>query len=259
MKGVADDPCFRGPADVAQAPAVAPKPEGAIRFATFNASLNRAKPRGLIADLAKPDNVQAANVAEILQRVRPDILLINEFDYDRSPIGDAQLGAGYPVASLEFQFNYLKIPHNGAEAIEFEYYYQPSVNTGVPSGADLDNNGKAVITPGSPGYGDDAFGYGMFPGQYGMIIYSKYPIASEDIREFKMILWKDMPKALLPTKPDGSPWYSPEALEGSAALIQEPLGHPYQSRRQSHPPARESSDTAGIRRPRASQRQAQPR
>lgn len=50
------------------------------RFATFNASLNRNTTGQLIADLSSPGNAQAATVAEIIQRVRPDVLLINEFD-----------------------------------------------------------------------------------------------------------------------------------------------------------------------------------
>jgi hypothetical protein len=54
---------------------------GGVRFATFNASLNRLEAGQLIADLSTPDNVQARTVAEIIQRTRPDILLINEFDF----------------------------------------------------------------------------------------------------------------------------------------------------------------------------------
>src|SRR5215207_5925419 len=52
------------------------------RFATFNASLNRAVEGELVADLSTPDDTQAQAVAEVIQRVRPDVLLINEFDFD---------------------------------------------------------------------------------------------------------------------------------------------------------------------------------
>jgi hypothetical protein len=52
------------------------------RFATFNASLNRVAEGELVADLSTPDDVQAQAVAEVIQRVRPDVLLINEFDFD---------------------------------------------------------------------------------------------------------------------------------------------------------------------------------
>src|SRR5262249_40052182 len=79
----------------------APAPGGAdagdqVRFATFNASLNRGTAGMLRADLSYPDNAQARTIAEIVQRTRPDVLLINDFDFD-------------PVAAELFQTNYLSI------------------------------------------------------------------------------------------------------------------------------------------------------
>ena len=52
-----------------------------VRFATFNASLNRGSAGQALADLSSPGNDQADAVAEIIQRVRPHVLLINEFDF----------------------------------------------------------------------------------------------------------------------------------------------------------------------------------
>src|SRR4051794_20834072 len=75
-----------------------PRPGRAVRFATFNASLNREKAGDLARDLAAPGNAQARNVAEIIQRTRPDVLLINEFDHD--PDGRA---------AVLFQDNYLSV------------------------------------------------------------------------------------------------------------------------------------------------------
>jgi hypothetical protein len=173
------------------------EPDG-VRFATFNASLNRNASGALVADLATPDNQQARNVAETIQRVRPDVLLINEFDFDES--GDA--------ARL-FQDNYLSQPQNGAEPIHYPYVYVAPSNTGIPSGFDLDNNG----TVGGP---NDAFGFGFFAGQFGMVIYSRYPIQSSQVRTFQNFLWKDMPGARLPDDPatvDPADWYSPDELE----------------------------------------------
>jgi hypothetical protein len=79
----------------------------------------------------------------------------------------------------------------------------------VPSGFDLNNNGVVAG-------GDDAFGFGLFPGQYGMVVYSKYPIATDDVRTFQHFLWKDMPGALLPddpATPATADWYSPAELD----------------------------------------------
>jgi len=176
-----------------------------IRFATFNASLNRNSEGQLITDLSTPNNTQAQTVAEIIQRNNPDVLLVNEFDFD----------AGGEAAQL-FQDNYLSVSHNGANPIEYPYFYVAPSNTGIASGFDLNNNATVVTTPGAPGYGDDALGFGNFPGQFGMVIYSKYPIDIENVRTFQNFLWQDMPGALLPdnlSTPEANDWYSPEELE----------------------------------------------
>jgi 3-phytase len=179
----------------AQDPKGAPTP---VRFATFNASLNRFNAGDLVNELSSPGSPQPDVIAEIIQRTRPDVLLINEFDYD-----EGGLAAQY------FQENYLSVPHGDAQPIEYPYYFVAPSNTGIPSGFDLNNNG--VI--GGP---DDAFGFGFFPGQYGMVVYSMFPIDYENIRTFQMFLWKDMPGALLPddpATPEPADWYSPEELE----------------------------------------------
>lgn len=184
------------------ASAVDPPAPWATRVAAFNASLNRDRAGQLVADLSTPDDPQARNVAEIIQRVRPDILLLNEFDYDADQRGVTLFAA-----------NYLARPQNGAEPIRYPYAYTGPVNTGVPSGADLDGDGTVAREPGGRAYGNDALGYGVFPGQYGMVIYSRYPIDVNAIRRFGDLRWRDQPGALLPTKPDGSPFYRPEALD----------------------------------------------
>jgi hypothetical protein len=168
-----------------------------VRFATFNASLNRAAEGQLIADLSTPGNLQAQNAAETIQRVRPDVLLINEFDFDAR--GEA--------ARL-FQRNYLSVGHNGAAPIHYPFRFVAPSNTGIPSGFDLDNDG----TVGGP---NDAFGFGAYPGQFGMTVYSRYPILRRHVRTFQHFLWKDMPGALLPddpATPAPADWYSPEEL-----------------------------------------------
>lgn len=196
--------------------AIAGAPQSAIaadlRFATFNASLNRATEGQLLTDLSSPNNIQAKTVAEIIQRVNPDVLLINEFDFD--PNGTA--------ASL-FQENYLSVgqnvsgsPDGTAAPVYYPYFYVAPSNTGIASGFDLDNNGTVVNTPNTPGYGNDALGFGDFPGQYGMVLYSKYAIVENSIRTFQNFLWQDMPGALLPDNPATpapSDWYSAQELE----------------------------------------------
>ncbi len=169
-----------------------------IRFATFNASLNRNEEGQLIDDLSTPANEQARNVAEIIQRTNPDVVLINEFDFEPND-----------TAAKLFRENYLEVSQNGANPIEFPYVHVDPSNTGIPAGFDLDNDGSV----GGP---NDAFGFGFFPGQFGMALYSKYPIDTANIRTFQDFLWKDMPGALLPddpATPEPNDWYSPEELE----------------------------------------------
>jgi 3-phytase/alkaline phosphatase D len=169
-----------------------------IRVATFNSFLNRNSEGELIADLSTEDDAQAQAVAEIIQRVDPDVILINEFDYD---------AAGEGIAN--FQANYLGISQNGAEPIQFDYVFNAPSNTGVPSGVDLDNDGNVG------GLGDN-FGFGFFPGQFGMVVLSKLPIDEENVRTFQNFLWADIPGALLPDDPatsEPADFYSPEALE----------------------------------------------
>lgn len=198
--GAGGTPAYAGPPT--QAEAGPPRHERdrspAVRFSSFNASLNRSSAGELVADLSTPGDAQAANVAEIIQRVRPEVLLVNEFDYD--PRGEAL---------ALFQDNYLSVAHNGAEPITYPYRYSAPSNTGIPSGFDLNNDGRV----GGP---DDAFGFGFFPGQYGMAVYSQHPIATDAVRTFQHFLWKDMPGALLPDDPDTpepADWYTPEELE----------------------------------------------
>ncbi len=176
-----------------------------IRFASFNASLNRNTEGELIEDLSTPGNEQAQAIAEIIQRTNPDVVLINEFDFDEDG-----------TAAQLFRENYLAVGQNGVDPVDYPYFYIAPSNTGIASGFDLDNNGEVVTTPGAPGYGNDAFGFGNFPGQFGMIVYSKHPIDTENVRTFQNFLWKDMPGALLPddpTTPEPEDWYSPEELE----------------------------------------------
>ena len=172
--------------------------QDSVRFATFNASLNRFNAGDLAAELSAPGSAQPDMIAEIIQRVRPDVLLINEFDFDA--VG---------VSAQEFQDNYLSVAHGDADPINYPHHFVAPSNTGIPSGFDLDNNGSV----GGP---NDAFGFGFFPGQFGMAVYSMFPIDIEAIRTFQLFLWKDMPGALLPDDPDipgPADWYSPTELD----------------------------------------------
>ncbi len=176
-------------APVSPAPADAPPPPVSVRFATWNTSLFDPVAGGLVARLERGDEA-AKSIAALLQRQRPDVVLLNEFDYD----------AGQRAAEL-FQRRYLEVPQAGQAPIRYDYRYLAPVNTGEPSGLDLDNDGR---TDGP----NDAWGYGTHPGQYGMLVLSRFPIDALAVRSFRHFLWKDLPDARRPLHPDGTPWHA---------------------------------------------------
>jgi endonuclease/exonuclease/phosphatase family metal-dependent hydrolase len=174
-----------------------------LTVATFNVSMEAENyvERGegdtqvLIERLASGDEPQIRNIARIIQTVRPDIILLNEFDYIENE--DEGVAA--------FVRNYLNVSQGGAEAIDYEHYFYAPVNTGRPSAYDLDRDGKAS------GKAGDAWGFGMYPGQYGMVILSRYPIERDAVRTFLDFKWKDMPQHLQISDEDGNPWYAADA------------------------------------------------
>ena len=92
--------------------------------------------------------------------------------------------------------------------ISYPYVYVAPSNTGIPSGFDLDRDGKLD----SPG---DALGFGNFPGQYAFVLLSQFELEREKIRTFQKFLWRDLPGALLPDHPDRlgqGDWYSKDEL-----------------------------------------------
>ena len=164
--------------------------DNSIRFATYNIAMGLQSEGELYERLQSKDDEDLKRVAAVIQQVRPDVLLLNEFD-------------SYELDStLLFINNYLDIPQFENEAISYAHSLNGVVNTGRDSGLDLNNNGK-LQEP------QDAWGYGIFPGQYGMVVLSRYPLKLE--RSFRFFKWSDMPKASVPTGPDGTPWY-PEAV-----------------------------------------------
>lgn len=180
-------------------------PNSMVRFATFNLSfdrtaagmltgelaLTRTEQDALLARLAdgnlngaektKALNVQQIrNVAEIIQRTRPDVFLLNEFDND---------GKGENTADLKaFNDNYLAhAQRDGVTAISYPVLQNFATNTGLMSGYDLNLDGKVNNGP------DDAWGFGNYHGQYAFAVMSKYPIDTKQIRTFQNFKWKDMP------------------------------------------------------------------
>lgn len=177
-----------------------------LTIATFNVSMEAENyvskgapidPNLLSSLLKKGEHPQIRNIAAIIQQVQPDIILLNEFDYIANPAEGVQL----------FIDNFLAKSQQAGKPIHYPYHYYSTVNTGQPSGFDLNNDGQ-VNTP-----GEDAWGFGQYPGQYGMVLLSKFPIDQKNIRTFQHFKWKDLPAHKVTRKADGSPWFSAEAWQ----------------------------------------------
>lgn len=189
-----------------------------VKIATFNLSFDRKTFENLVAEMliepleqdelvtAYLDGIligdakitaekviQIRNVAAIIQKNQPDILLMAEYNND---------GVGENKTALEnFQKNYLSFGQSfdGAggvknlEPIEYAYAESYPTNTGLLSNFDLDNNGIAGQLPG------DAWGFGVYHGQYAFSLLSKYEIMTESTRTFQKFKWIDMEGSEIPT------------------------------------------------------------
>jgi endonuclease/exonuclease/phosphatase family metal-dependent hydrolase len=191
----------------------------ALRVATFNL-----QDVGT-ADLVRSDSARLRRLAEVIQRIRPNIILLNEIAYD--VVG----GPGVPAAeepgrnAARFVEHYLAQPQAaGLQPIAYTAFVAPT-NTGMPSGLDLDRSGDVVTEYPPAGtdasaeparkYGGDCWGFGAYPGQYGMalLVDARLDIVEEEVRTFRLLPWDYMPGAFLPKDPEtNEPWYTQEQL-----------------------------------------------
>ena len=152
------------------------EPSGALRVATYNVSFYREEAGQLARDVAAWTDPQLEAVANVIRAVDPDILVLNEFDYE----ADAEALDAF------------------AERLGYPYRLGLPSNTGEPSGRDLDKDGRGDHPPGSREYASDAFGYGTHPGQYGIAVMSRMPLDEAGVRTWRKLLWADVPENLLP-------------------------------------------------------------
>ena len=136
---------------------------------------------------------QIRNIAEIIQRINPDIILLNEFDRIDNNANNIR----------DFINNYLGVSQHNQQKINYPYFYQGKVNTGVKINSKSNRDKTNKILP------VDAHGFGYFVGHYGMALLSKYPIETNILRTFQKFKWHDMPNALKPITPNTKqPWYT---------------------------------------------------
>lgn len=196
----------------------------AIRVATFN--LEDVRPDD-VKDGRQP---RLRELAEAIQRIRPNVILLNEIAF-AAPDDYARPETGAWTAE-QFATQYLAVPQRqGLEPLKYRVYASRP-NTGMPSGFDLDYDGEVQTAfplpdPSGPNggppaqsergrsYGNDCWGFGTFPGQYGMalLVDERLEIDEEHIRTFRLFPWRAMPDPVLPRNEDGSLWYTEEVLD----------------------------------------------
>ncbi|MGB0497036.1 MAG: endonuclease/exonuclease/phosphatase family protein [Rubricella sp.] len=159
-----------------------------IRVATFNTSLSRPGIGLLLDTLQRGGDPQTEAIAAILQHVRPDIVLLSEVDHDPE---------GRTLAAL---IDYLAVSRRGQDGIVYPHGFAIGGNAGIPTGADLDGNGRTTDA-------EDAQGWGRFPGERGLAVLSRFPLVATDAVDLSARLWSDMPGA---RPPAGFPGYRPE-------------------------------------------------
>lgn len=202
-------------------------PPTTIRVATFNLEDVRT------SDLTHADNPRLKAAAEIIQRIRPNILFLNEIAYDTPEGPDVEPDAPPGRNADRFVRHYLSVPQApGLKPITYNTF-MARPNTGFPSGHDLDRSGEVVTAYPDPGrsdasgapppqtdegraFGADAWGFGTFPGQFAMalLVDPRLTIRREEIRTFRLFPWAYMPGALRPIDPEtGRPWYDEDVAD----------------------------------------------
>jgi hypothetical protein len=138
----------------------------------------------LLRDILKDEDAQIAATRAVIAHLRPDVLVLTDFDYDLD-------GRGLVAFSAMFDGRY---PH----------HFAARPNTGIATGLDLDQNGRT-------GEARDAQGYGRFAGDGGMAILSRFPIDATAVIDLSATLWRDLPGAVLPQL-DGVPFLPEKVL-----------------------------------------------
>lgn len=145
-----------------------------MRVATWNIGLERDGPGLLLRDITGGQDAQVLASVAVLAALDADVLLLTGFDHD----------AG--LAALDAFRDALA---KGGVAYGYRFALNP--NTGVPTGLDIDGNGRL-------GEARDAQGWGRFRGAGGMALLSRLPVDVAGVRDFSKLLWRDLPDAQLP-------------------------------------------------------------
>ncbi|QYK41705.1 MAG: endonuclease/exonuclease/phosphatase family protein [Paracoccaceae bacterium] len=154
--------------------AAGPAAAETLRIAAYHTEMSRKGPGLLLHELTTGRSPATEAAIAAIAATGADAILLLDVDFDPrlvtlAALADRLAGAGAPY------------PHR----------FALPPNRGVPTGLDLDGNGRT----GEPG---DAQGFGAYAGQGGMAILSRLPVAADEVRDWTGFLWADLPGAALP-------------------------------------------------------------
>ena len=140
----------------------------ALKLAYWNTELEAKGPGILAQSILRKNSSAVDRVLGTIEALDADVLVLGGFDYD---------AGGLALTAL-----------NQALAKPYPHLRPLRPNTGVPTGVDVDENGRL-------GEAADAQGYGLFPGQGGLAILSRLPFSDDLGADYSSFLWKDLPGA----------------------------------------------------------------
>ncbi|MBF9032962.1 endonuclease/exonuclease/phosphatase family protein [Rhodobacterales bacterium HKCCE2091] len=149
--------------------AAAPAAADTLRLAVYDTDLQRDGPGLLLRDILRGEDEQVAALISVIADVDPDVLLLIGIDYDAGLAALSALADRLAAAGADY-------PHRFA--------LRP--NAGIPTGNDIDGDGRWPEP-------QDAQGYGRFSGEGGMAILSRLPVDGDGVRDFSGLLWRDLP------------------------------------------------------------------
>ena len=157
-----------------------PVPAAGLRVAVHSAELSRDGPGLIYRDLTAGTDAATLGEVSAIAAARADVLVLCGLDWDHDGLALAALAAA--------------VAAGGGPAYPYRLALRP--NTGMPTGLDLDGDGRL----GGPA---DAQGFGAFAGQGGMAILSRLPAAGPPA-DHAPRLWRDLPGAE-PLPPEEAP------------------------------------------------------
>lgn len=141
-----------------------------IRIATYEVGLTDRGPGLVLQSLTKGGDDQQKAIVASIAALGADVLLLTEIDYDLR--GETLAGLNQLLAGTNYPYMMALRP-----------------NTGLPTGFDIDQNGRK-------GEARDAMAFGRYLGAEGMAVLSKLPLG--EATDYSGFIWADLPQNLSP-------------------------------------------------------------